>query len=140
MDEEVLYGEVVLAKSKSFPWWPSCVYDPVNIPKHVKDKHLSGNIVVYYYGTNSWGFVESKHNIELYNDESKLMHAEQLIEKKYFTSLTSALEQADQEKALSKLERVAWNQNIDLLAKTLAKTLPKRATERHHLVLQSISC
>lgn len=119
MEEEQLlnwkemYGEVVWAKVGSFPWWPCYIYDPEEMPAEIGViKQGMANIgkqySVYYYGDSNYGFTKP-NMIKPYSDANREIYSTQKVGKRYAESFATALQLADKDVLLPKMNRVAWH-------------------------------
>ena len=98
---KLLYGEVVWARgSNSYPWWPSCICDPKlapdNIREQAQNQEKNNKFVVYYYASNQFGFVGSKH-VKPYTKLTIHNFIGQNMDKKYKDYFASAVELANEE-------------------------------------------
>jgi hypothetical protein len=116
-----LYGEVVWAKSGSYPWWPSYVIDPDLISHTNKDRDARerGNYsvgklyVVIFYADNSFGFISAK-NIKLFECSDKESMLNQSIGKMNQEKFRKAIEIAHGEVSLEVSKRLSWYLNVSI--------------------------
>eukprot|EP01039_Chlorochromonas_danica_P004625 gene4625-5067_t len=108
---ESRYGEIVFAKSGTFPWWPSCIVDP----RRLREKraviakgvnHIGRLYTVYYYADNTVGFVGEK-SLRVYDEQSKQQLSGQSLGD-YANLYPEAIARADADLLLEARERVAW--------------------------------
>jgi hypothetical protein len=110
-----LYGEVVWAKSGSYPWWPSYVFDPDLILHTEKDREarqkgkssIGKQYVVLFYADNTFGFIPAK-NIKPFECADKASMLKQTIGKRYQDNFQKAVQIAQDDLSLEVSKRLSW--------------------------------
>lgn len=104
------YGRVVWVKTNSsWPWWPSHIYDPVNISTKLKArtaKLINKKHVVMYYGSDDFDWASPAQIKDFASFRADL--SSQKMSKSFIKSFQAALETADKEVSLDVDDRVAW--------------------------------
>lgn len=106
------YKEVVWAKSGSFPWWPSYIFDPKQLSQseegYAKAQKLIGKqYVVLFYVDRTLGFVGPK-DIKPFNEQTIETYSGQKISKKYKAQFPKAIAAAKEDYILSADDRLQW--------------------------------
>lgn len=106
------YKEVVWAKSGSFPWWPSYVFDPHQLKQseegYAKAHRLIGKqYVVLFYADRTLGFISPK-DIKPFNEQTVETYSGQKISNKYKAQFPKAIAEAMEDYKRSPEDRLEW--------------------------------
>lgn len=109
---EERYKEVVWAKSGSFPWWPSYIFDPKELSQseqgYEKAQRLIGKqYVVLFFADRTLGFISPK-DIKPFNDQTIQTYSGQKISNKYKAQFPKAIAEAKEDYKLSPDDRLQW--------------------------------
>lgn len=109
------YGDVVWAKPKGFPWWPSYVCNPDDFAgteiSTRANKLLGKQYALYYYGHGTFGFAYA-NNIKPYTAENTAEFSKETVSKKYQLAFADSLIVAAGEVLLPKSGRISWLERI----------------------------
>lgn len=109
---EERYKEVVWAKSGSFPWWPSYIFDPQQLSQseqgYEKAQRLIGKqYVVLFFADRTLGFISPK-DIKPFNEQTIKTYSGQKISNKYKAQFPKAIAEAKEDYKLSPDDRLQW--------------------------------